>query len=203
MKRLLAFVLLVVMLASTFALTSCELIKVQIDTSGLWGLIDKIVGKETSTEVRYTITQEEWNANIHMRNFTMVAGRGTYFKQTEQAVEVEGQMMVRKNGVDYLLSKDGYKWYGTPCDDFPVTYTLYERFEMDFKFTDLVYNEEYHSYDLEIYEDEIMSFSFENGVLVYITIIFDYESMTIGFKDVGTTVIDIPEFTIVEPTTAD
>ena len=45
-----------------------------------------------------------------------------------------------------------------------------------------------------------MSFAFENGVLVSITIIFDYESMTIGFKDIGTTVIDIPEFTIVEPT---
>lgn len=201
MKKILTFIILAAILLSALSLASCQILKIQIEPGDdLKGIINGLFNKETPEEIRYTITQEEWNANIYMRNFTMVAGRGTYFKQTEQAVEVEGRLMVRKNGVDYLLEKDGFQWYGTPSDEFPVTYTLYERFEMEFKFSDLVYNEEYHSYDLILYEDEIMSFAFENGVLVSITIIFDYESMTIGFKDIGTTVIDIPEFTIVEPT---
>ena len=135
---------------------------------------------------------------MYMRNFTMAYGRQV-FKQTESAIEVEGHYIVRKNGVDYMLEKDGIQWYGTPSDDFPVGLTLGERFGMTINFSSLVYNEEYKAYDLEIDEDYIISFAFLNGKLTYVRMIDEYDSMQIDFKDIGTTVVEAPDFIIVEP----
>ena len=93
MRKILSLVLVAIMLLSTLVLTSC-------DTETIMQMIESIMqdqGLVAPKEVRYTITEEEWNAVMDATNFTFIDSaampengelKTRTIKKTENAMEV-------------------------------------------------------------------------------------------------------------------
>lgn len=164
---------------------------------------DPYVPDNPSDKIRYTITEDEWYNMLMMDNFTVAISQsvdgvdeeGGVIKITEFALQVDdSNMMVFYEGKNYILAKNGDEWFGYVTDQsFAFVMT-------DSEFDCLVYDEELKAY---IDKNSGMIHRFENGVLV--SIFYETETrpgvvMRIEYvvSDVGTTLVEIPEFTIVD-----
>ena len=201
MKKLLSLVLVMIMLIT--ALTSCELLNQLFPTD------DKPV--ET---IRRTVTEEEWNANLEMSNFEISnesnIPTSSYLnisgKITENAVSLVGNEIelfaVCKDGIWYLLQKaEGEEEYSATNIDYPG---IKLKDIMNFgAYADYSYDEKKGAYVTTEAESSIEVY-FENGNIAKIEayIMYDGEESYLKcyFKNVGTTVIDIPEFDITKRT---
>ena len=184
MKKVLLLVLAFVILTSALVFASCELIPAY---------------PTSSNEIRYTITEDEWNEIMSYKKFTIVSRNGEIIKKTENAVLFYTpfgyyEFIVYEGGIAYDLRLDNGAWLAQPLSEGELNDTLGDFLEK-MEFSNLEYNEESHSY-LYVEENFVIELCFENGKLVsgnnkegdfYVT-----------FIDFGTTIIDIPEYTIVE-----
>lgn len=213
MKRIISVLLLITMLFSMFVLTSCDFEKVLSDSIQIILDVDRII--DWIMGVRFTITEDEWNANMSIRNYSVDMFGQVMMKQTEQAVwsvDMEDEMLyIRKNGVEYELRKENGSWYAYPAPEGEMDYvgtSLFEKIFMDapfeIEFEDLVFNESKKVYEFtyDDGEDEVVfQFAFKNGVITSIAVIYDDYVEGFNISDIGKTHIDIPEYTIVSDTT--
>ena len=208
MRKLLSLLLVAVMLLSTLVLTSCDFMNT------VEGFINDILGKEE--EIRYTITEEEWNEMLKISNYTfkaetqgisiVIASAGSLLRYETDYPEIPeySQAIAVDFANKVLITRypDG-TWTGQNFDESlteitEVTLDTIGYFE-DVVYADLVYEEATKSYT---YKDEttIYSFKFENGVLVLgemlpVDTTIDAQ-MTIS--DIGTTKVEIPEYQLAQ-----
>lgn len=199
MKRILSLVLIILTLLSVFSLASCD-------------------ASDESEEIRYTITQEEWDANMNEINFTVLCeaessnGQSSthYVYNTENTREVTylykdayeySEWQVREGDKSYLLYEyegriivEKIMWKESDLSSF----TIFGRVEFD----DLVYDENSKNY---VYEKEgnvytKITIHFENGVIKTVDTIMsnEYEQLVERYiiSNIGTTVVEVPEFDI-------
>lgn len=165
---------------------------------------------DVTPEVRYTVTEEEWNAWTTYQNYTIeqrYGGKGEYCitnKYTENALEFEdGSIILFIDDKQYSLdeTEDGYVAYD--CTE--LEYAHEGLLSGGYVYDEFTYDEELGAYVLDMIEEMgmIWEVRFENGVPVGIL----YNEYTDGevsyvisntYTNVGTTVIDIPEYEIQE-----
>lgn len=192
---------------------------------------DNIENGDNTTEVRTTVTAEEWTANMEQTNFTVTAdiGEGTEttvkgiisITATNKSVEVlepEEQMtyFAIQDGKSYYVIKVGESWSGGNSQSYPYD-TVYEFVTdgvggsntFEFEYDDFVYNAEIKAY-VYSFEDEAgdewtYRCYFEDGKIVKAEInknITNYDGTETSifaveiFSDLGTTVVEVPEFSI-------
>ena len=158
-------------------------------------------------EVRYTVTEEEWNAWTTYPNYTIDQYYGDQRiinKYTEYALQFQdGTIILFIDDRQYTLeeTEDGYAAYDCTGLDYSHNGLLSGGYVYD----EFTYNEELGVYVLDLIEEMgmIWKVRFENGVPVSI-IYNEYTDGEVSFvisstyTNVGTTVIDIPEYEIKE-----
>ena len=168
-------------------------------------------------EPRKTVTEEEWNIGVSLRNFTgefmSVVDPDSFefymcsFKYTENAIELDGKIIVFEGDKKYMLEEIDGTWYATEWNEYAFLATL---IPTDLDFNDFEYIESRELYipkeatDSGIY----YCFGFENGKLSFIQVqkslnfeLPEYlEDVLFSFYvvEIGTAVIDVPEYVIVE-----
>lgn len=188
MKKIISLVLVVVMMV--MALTSCN-------------LVDKLLGKE-SAETRYTITADEWEAAMGMKNYTM---EGTTTQSAtmgdEKQENVSTSISKYSENAEYYKSvdngnsneyyniiKDGKSYRVNVLEDGSTSAYEYEWETsafgegLDVAFEDLTYDEEKKAYIFNIndFVEGTYEMYFENGKVVKIVMSGSYEMEYSGMK---------------------
>lgn len=166
---------------------------------------------------RKTVTEEEWNIGVSLRNFVgdfiTFVNPDTFefymcsFKYAENAIELDGKIIVFEGDKKYMLEEIDGTCYATEWNEYDFLATL---IPAGLDFNDFEY---YESREVYIPKEATDSgiyyyFEFENGKLVYIhaqkSLNFelpqDLEDVLFSFyvSEIGTAVIDVPEYVIVE-----
>ena len=172
--------------------------------------IPEYVFEEEDT-TRYTVTEDEWNANLTAGNYAgtvdnFIDGESNQFsyKCTENAIEVAGMLIVFEGGKIYQLQEYEGVWYATEMDEVGIPTMVPQGVD----FNDYEYYEDMKMYvpkeetGAEIY----YSFKFKDGVLSYVLLQTSinpdddeyYDFVVFSIYEVGTVEIDIPEYEVVE-----
>ncbi len=170
---------------------------------------------EEEAEIRYTVTEEEWNNAVNAENFAgefhIVTDADEFkfefgsFKYAGNAIELDGKLIVFEGDKKYMLEEVEGIWYATEWNEYDVLATL---IPADLDFNDYEYSESrniYVSKD-DTGSDRYHSFGFEEGKLVIICIqrslnIEDpgyLDMMGFNIDEIGTVTINVPEYVIVE-----
>ena len=183
-------------------------------TQEVWDLNSDIITyvkwdeSNTEEEIRYTVTPEEWEAMIVEKNFTLERIENgetvTVQKYTEYALDVDGSLFVFIDDKTYQLVEEEDGWFAYDCTYLELLHggLLEECYMEDFEYDE---NEKVYVYK---YGEEMgctLTIKFENGLPVNMTIVYFGESSDVVIRlmsNVGTTVIDLPEYELVveEPT---
>ncbi len=212
MKKLFSLMLVAMMLLTT--LTGCNVLVT------LQNLLDPTVPSatspttDTSTASSTTVTREEFLAAMECTNFTSSAANTTqqqFWKCTEtamhftdlvnQVVQYEAYFGTVDNE-KYLISKNGDKYIAIKQDYPTIIFgdyivSLWEFEDCNAVFDSLVYDEANKSYKCE-HEKLTMDIRFENGKIKSVHAVMTLTSsvVTYDFYDFGTTVIELPEYTL-------
>lgn len=158
-----------------------------------------------TTTIRYTVTPEEWEALINEKNYTSeIIENGvstTVQKHTENALYIDGEtLIVFTEDGEYRLEETEDGWLAYDCSGLNYELTgLLETVEM----ADFEYSETEKAYLYKYWEDygATITLRFENGLPVSMTLIDNEDPTQVLVRltrDIGTTVINIPEYEIVE-----
>ena len=169
---------------------------------------------DNNTEVRTTVTEEEWNANMEQTNFTVsmarTDGTGTLkaiycFTDTNKSFEFSEPIEIKQkyyftiqDGVEYQVveNEDG-SWSGRQVD--LVTESIGELAIANTTYSSWVYDAEKKAYSfVEAYDGTINWCYFEDGIIVKYEIEEAEASLVAIFSNIGTTVVEVPEFSIVD-----
>lgn len=162
---------------------------------------------------RYTITEEEWNALNIENNFTYIryeyTETGIYeyvSKYTKDAIEIDGSIIIFIDDLQYYLSEDESGWVAR---DVTIMDYWHGGVLENMNFDDYHYDESRRSYVTEINEfnGSYREIKFIDGLPTkyteYIPISDSlppvYDKYEVFIKNVGTTKIEIPEYTFYEP----
>ena len=211
MKKLLSLTLVALVLLTS--LVSCDM---ETAKGYLINFLEQFTTTtETQEEFRTTITEEEWNATFQSANFTITvtAGdEGGRITVTDSAIIYEVNTGEISMGIlvdvanECLLSETKAGWLAYYMEGLSaglgesgsITLGMIGISPDEDSFAKLVYNEETESYTLN--EDGVNAeFFFEDGLLSKGTISAgegDY-AQSYEITNVGTTVIEIPEYTII------
>ena len=169
---------------------------------------------DNNTEVRTTVTEEEWNANMEQTNFTVsmarTVGTGTQkaiycFTDTNKSFEMSEPIELKQksyftiqDGVEYSVfeNEDG-SWSGRQAD--LVTESIGKLAIANTTYSSWVYDAEKKAYSfVEAYDGNINWCYFEDGIIVKYEIEEADASLVAIFSNIGTTVVEVPEFSIVD-----
>jgi hypothetical protein len=154
-------------------------------------------------DVRYTVTEEEWNASVVQPNYTVELvgdGESRFVKHTVDAIEASSTLIVFVDDKQYEIEFEDGAYIA-----YDVTFMEYWHGGMleTFVYDEFFYDEENCVYVYDGIEEVGTKWEvrFENGVLIYVdTVTYeDGEPVRVDtqrYSDIGTTVIDIPEYTI-------
>ena len=214
MKRILSLALVTIMLLMTLALTSCDL--ESIDVNAIIEQVMVSLGLAEKEPV-YTITQEEWDANMALTNFTMeiVTVGSDGFENTsnilasENAIKIStsanGQdtviYMVLEGDIAYMIMDYQGQQIVQKVDFSDMN--LEEIVGNAFTFDQFEYNEEERCYVhyMEAAAEMGVTYKmyFENGWFKSVVLEQKVEgysqTMTYTFSNIGTTVVEVPDFT--------
>ena len=195
MKRILSLVLVCVMMLSTFALTSCQIFDFALE------VVEGVFEGLGYTPSRTTITKEEWDANMELKNFTITV---TYDNEKAEifrindAIKMMDTYHVTIDGANYMIAEDGFYY---PADNgwqeqASLGYLLIGSDEIQTKIYEcLKYNEERGCYE-GIYKESDSNisilFEFKNGKMVYGEL--SSENVKLVVTHIGTTNFDLPAF---------
>ncbi len=246
MKRILSLILAVLMCFSLcLAFASCE----------FFGNSDDKDDDSGKKETVYTITQDEWDANLEEVNYTadmkMVMEMVYSMGEMEQSMKVSADALIeqtsdscyqenitkseytgsdpqedeeigyyqKKGDKVYQISEGKDGWIGEEYDySFDPISEVFDSFAEGITYDDLIYDEEKKVYTyvtngsyMGMDEGEInMEIRFENGKIVKIEMVMDYEvaedgvevncdfTCTINFSKLGKTTVEVPAYEIVE-----
>jgi len=157
---------------------------------------------------RYTITEEEWNATLKLRNFTSVQATpssSVEYKVTETAIHLSSgstnMYVILKDGITYG-SEDGVNWkvaddnFDSLSEPFVLEHMIGHYGVTFTKFLEVYeYSEESKSYVRTLANGGTAKFSFADGKLVS----FIANGQTpVQITNVGTTVVEYSAFNIVD-----
>lgn len=195
MKRILSLVLVCVMMLSTFALTSCQIYDFALE------VVEGVFEGLGYTPSRTTITKEEWDANMELKNFTLTMTNGNEKAEIfriNDAIKMIDTYHVTIDGANYIIDKDGF-YYPTDNgwqEQALLGYLLIGSDESQTKVYEcLKYNEERGCYEgiyKESYSDISILFEFKNGKMVYGEL--SSENVKLVVTHIGTTNFDLPAF---------
>ena len=211
MKKLLSLTLVALVLLTS--LVSCDM---ETAKGYLINFLEQFTTtSETQKEFRTTITEEEWDAAFNSTNFTieMVVGESNAMIVVDDSaikyevneseysvsilVDVENECMLSETKVGWLgFYMEGLS--GSLGESGGVTLGMIGISPEEGSFAELIYNEETKSYTSSE-GDVTAEFFFEDGLLAKGTITTgegEY-AQTYQISNVGTTVIEIPEYTII------
>ena len=162
-------------------------------------------------EIRTTITKEEWDKTMQMNNFTVTDTVSIYpehlrvMSVTKDAIKVDWSgdvsYSVNENGAFYSLCQLDGEWYRQSDANYDTLYTTFSHlFITSPEFDDLIYDSKtktYIEHAITEYDNYYCAYSFENGVLKQFKVYFDYDEAEGYFliSNIGTTVVDVPEYT--------
>ena len=161
-----------------------------------------------SDNTRYTITEEEWNAALKLRNFTYVQAApssSVEYKVTETAIHLSSgsvnRYVILKDGITYY-SEDGVNWKvsGDNFDSLTEHYVIEDMIgHAGVTFTKFLevyeYSEESKAYVRTLANGGTAEFRFADGKLVS----FIANGQTpVQITNVGTTVVEYSAFNIVD-----
>lgn len=208
MKRFLSLALVVIMLLSTLMLASCDLFDQAKDfVHGIFGVED-----DEQNGVRTTITREEWVALNNVTNYTcriyssameIAVWAGDDAIQIHYSYNFDEYMetvVIYEYATGNTLMETATGWIGyenlgdVEPEDYPLNLVIPFTEKM---YDELVYDESDKSYVWSM-GGESIKFYFEDGELVDTKVIAtDSSDLGIEIKNIGTTVVEIPEYTIV------
>ena len=155
-------------------------------------------------EIRYTVTAEEWEALVNEKNYTWERFYNgeiyTIQKYTEYAMDIDGDVYLYIEDKIYQLVEEEDGWFAYDCTYLELWHLgLLETFDM----VDFEYDESKQAYLYKYWEDYgyKLELRFENGIHTSLTMIEVGNESNVSVRlvhNVGTTVIEIPEYTIVE-----
>lgn len=223
MKKLLTFALVAIMLLTTFTGCNVTLDDVIYVMDLLTPTVPQTTEPEATeaptdpnAPVRTTVTKEEFLASMESVNFTISAStissdgttQSTLYRITDSAIyallpapagdevqETEAFLIMAHHTL-YAIRKEasGYVAYASGNNDFRPGLTLgYLLGARSVGYDSFVYNEETgtYTYDGDTYNGTY-EYRFENGKLKS----FSTQGGTMYISDIGTTVVDVPEYTI-------
>ena len=209
MKKILSLTLVAIMLLSTLMLTSCDaaikLVQLYILSSYDTQLF----------EIRYTVTEEEWNAAINLENYsteyvTNITGEEvcTFYKFTKDGYRLKSddkeKFYIFQEGTCYLLEKHGEEYVASEAG-YAKDHNVLAFWLHNLSLSDFTYDESSHAYVLTQigsgYEIKLVV-KFEDGVIIsmYTTLADETGVMfqNYGIYSVGKTTIDFPPYTMGE-----
>jgi hypothetical protein len=155
-------------------------------------------------EIRYTVTAEEWEALVNEKNYTWERFESgeiyTIQKYTEYAMDIDGAVYLYIEDKIYQLVEEEDGWFAYDCTYLELWHLgLLETFDM----IDFEYDESKQAYLYKYWEEYgyKLELRFENGIHTSLTMIEVGNESNVSVRlvhNVGTTVIEIPEYTIVE-----
>lgn len=155
-------------------------------------------------EIRYTVTAEEWEALVNEKNYTWERFYNgeiyTIQKYTEYAMDIDGDVYLYIEDKIYQLVEEEDGWFAYDCTYLELWHLgLLETFDM----IDFEYDESKQAYLYKYWEEYgyKLEVRFENGIHTSLTMIEVGNESNVSVRlvhNVGTTVIEIPEYTIVE-----
>jgi hypothetical protein len=165
---------------------------------------------ELEDNTRRTVTEEEWNLNLNAGNYsgniiTLVEGEFLEYsyKCTNNAIEFAGMIVVFEGDKMYQLQELEGVWYAIEMDELGVPTMVPQGLD----FSDYEYDEERKMYvpKVKTGAELYYSFVFVDGALKYVCLqtTLDesnpeyYELISFNIDEIGTVVIEIPEYTIV------
>lgn len=163
---------------------------------------------DNNTEVRTTVTEEEWNANMEQTNFTVSIDATTMkciycFTDTNTRVEFSEpteftQYFAIQDGVEYYVveNEDG-SWSGAQVDSDLFAASIGDAFGVNTTYSSWVYDAEKKAYSFEDDDGTIHWLYFEDGIIVKYKE-EDEAPLVAIFSNIGTTVVEVPEFSIVD-----
>lgn len=159
-------------------------------------------------EVRYTVTEEEWDSWVTYHNYTIEQYSDGYHlvhKYTENAFTVGDRIIVIDGDKEYQLevTDDGYVAFD--CTDY---YDHEGLLSGGYVYDEFIYDADICAYVLDVMDDmgARWEVKFENGIpvsIIYteVKVVDGVETTTVItslYTNVGTTVIDVPEYVIEE-----
>ena len=161
-------------------------------------------------EVRYTVTEEEWNYWTTCKNYTIEQYYGDIHlihKYTEEALMLhDGDIILFIGDKQYSLNETEDGYIAQDCTGLEITNA--GLLSGGYVYDEFTYDEELGAYVLEVTEDVRMRWEvrFENGVpvsIIYKKYDGDIETVVSRslYTNVGTTVIDIPDYVFEEEDT--
>jgi hypothetical protein len=165
---------------------------------------------ELEDNTRYTATEEEWNMALNAGNYSgiiVTLDEGEFleysYKCTNNAIEFAGMIVVFEGDKMYQLQELEGVWYATETDELGVPTMVPQGLD----FSDYEYDEERKMYvpKVKTGAELYYSFVFVDGALKYVCLqtTLDesnpeyYELISFNIDGIGTVVIEIPEYTIV------
>ncbi len=160
----------------------------------------------TNDDVRYTVTEEEWNTWTTYPNYTIEEYTDSYRlvnKYTEYALGFEdGSIVIFEDGKDYQLIKRGDQYVAYDCTSLELFHD--GLLAGGYVYDEFTYDEQLSAYVLDAMDDigARWEVKFENGVpvsIIYteVTVVQGVEKTKVVTKlytNVGTTVVNVPEF---------
>lgn len=163
--------------------------------------------EQSSSDIKYTITKDEWDALVGVTNYTVqskdnegIEYNNYLHKYTEEAIDIDGTLIIFLDDKQYFLSEKETSWVALDCTtlNFEKGYLL-----ENCNFEDYTYDESKKAYVSRIndqnYWNELV---FENGILIKSTTFMLKEDLNEDncyiiertFSNIGTTKVDIPEY---------
>lgn len=161
----------------------------------------------------YTVTKDNWNSNMNLINFTLTYNVGKNMntgtaiiatvKQTNNSLvymidnQVSGYYCI-KNGVSYVVGQENGKWLGNPTTWSPQTWNFYLYIEK-MQYDDFSFDESRQAYISTKFEGFEAVIKFKDGKLMYMESIDHNDPnnyVKVTFTNLGSTVVDVPNFTI-------
>ena len=168
--------------------------------------------EEVEDTTRYTTTEEEWNLNLGAGNYSgsilsLIDGDFLKYsyKCTNNAIELDGMLVVFEGDTTYILQESEGVWYAFESEEGLGIPTMVPQ---GVNFSDYEYNENNKIYvpKVKTGAELYYSFGFADGALSYVLLqtTLDesdpeyYEVMAFTIDEIGTVVIEIPEYIILE-----
>ena len=168
--------------------------------------------EEVEDTTRYTTTEEEWNLNLGAGNYSgsilsLIDGDFLKYsyKCTNNAIELDGMLVVFEGDTTYMLQESEGVWYAFELEEGLGIPTMVPQ---GVNFSDYEYNENNKIYvpKVKTGAELYYSFGFADGALSYVLLqtTLDesdpeyYEVMAFTIEEIGTVVIEIPEYIILE-----
>ena len=159
-------------------------------------------------EVRYTVTEEEWDSWVAYPNYTIEQYSDNYHlvhKYTEYAFTVGDRIIVIVGDKEYQLEETDDGYVAFDCTSY---YNHDGLLAGGYVYDEFTYDAEVCAYVLDVMEDmgARWEVKFENGIpvsIIYteVKVVDGVEKTTVVtslYTNVGTTVIDVPEYVIEE-----